>query len=87
LPYNWETGRIASSAREVLLSRPTIVEGVSVLHPELAPLYDLRVWVECDLASTSCQDDMDVAAEADDIAEAQPLQEGEQRLIAEGTTA
>jgi hypothetical protein len=30
---------------------------------------------------------MDVAAEADDIAEAQPLQEGEQRLIAEGTTA
>jgi hypothetical protein len=28
-----------------------IVEGVSALHPDLAPLYDLRIWIESDAAS------------------------------------
>ena len=29
-----------------------LVEGVSALHPDLAPLYDLRVWVESDAETT-----------------------------------
>ena len=29
-----------------------LVEGVSVLHPDLAPLYDLRIWVESDPETT-----------------------------------
>ena len=29
-----------------------IVEGVSALHVDLAPLYDLRIWVESDAQST-----------------------------------
>jgi len=29
-----------------------LVEGVSALHPDLAPLYDLRIWIDSDAAST-----------------------------------
>jgi hypothetical protein len=29
-----------------------LVEGVSVLHHDLAPLYDLRIWVESDPETT-----------------------------------
>jgi hypothetical protein len=29
-----------------------LVEGVSVLHPDLAPLYDLHIWVESDPETT-----------------------------------
>jgi hypothetical protein len=29
-----------------------LVEGVSALHPDLAPLYDLRVWIESDAETT-----------------------------------
>ena len=51
-PYEWDTGNIA---REPTVSRGdgiALVEGVSVLHPDLAPLYDLRVWVESDPETT-----------------------------------
>jgi uridine kinase len=51
-PFNFETGRIETEAREVRLDQPVIVEGVSALHSGLAPLYDLRIWVESDKAST-----------------------------------
>ena len=29
-----------------------LVEGVSALHPDLASLYDLRVWIESDAETT-----------------------------------
>jgi uridine kinase len=50
--YNFETGDIELEPREVRLDRPVIVEGVSALHSDLAPLYDHRIWVESDEAST-----------------------------------
>ena len=34
------------------MDRLVIVEGVSALHVDLAPLYDLRIWVESDAQST-----------------------------------
>ena len=48
--YDFETGDIELKPREVRLDRPVIVE--SALHPDLAPLYDQRIWVESDEAST-----------------------------------
>jgi hypothetical protein len=51
-PYDWDAGGIADEAREVRVDRPVVVEGVSALHADLAPLYDLRIWVESDAAST-----------------------------------
>ena len=51
-PYDFETARVESAAREVRVDRPVIVEGVSALHVDLAPLYDLRIWVESDAQST-----------------------------------
>jgi uridine kinase len=51
-PWDWETFSIAHEAREVRADRPVIVEGVSALHPDIAPLYDLRIWVDSDAAST-----------------------------------
>jgi uridine kinase len=42
-PYDFETTRIESTAREVRMDRLVIVEGVSALHIDLAPLYDLRM--------------------------------------------
>jgi hypothetical protein len=50
-PYDFTAGKIADAERAVCVDRPVIVEGVSALHPDLAPLYALRVWVESD-AST-----------------------------------
>ena len=50
-PYDWATGQPSESARTVTLDRPVVVEGVSALHPDLCPLYDLRFWVESDPAS------------------------------------
>ena len=50
-PYDWGTGQPSQTARAVVLDRPVIIEGVSSLHPELAPLYDLRIWVESDAES------------------------------------
>jgi uridine kinase len=51
-PFSFETGSIEREAREVRVDRPVIIEGVSALHPDLAPLYDLRIWVESDAATT-----------------------------------
>jgi len=51
-PRDYRTGERADLDRVVrLLDGPVIVEGVSALHPDLAPLYDLRVWVESDAAT------------------------------------
>jgi uridine kinase len=47
-PYNWETGCIENLPKVVQGDGIAIVEGVSALHPDLTPLYDLRVWIESD---------------------------------------
>jgi uridine kinase len=49
-PYNWATGRLGDE-RETHPDGLVVVEGVSSLHPRLAPLYDLRFWVESDEAT------------------------------------
>jgi uridine kinase len=50
-PYDWEIGETEDAERVVESDGPVIVEGVSALHPDLAPLYDLRIWVESDPAT------------------------------------
>lgn len=50
--YDWSSGRVGDDHREIRPDGPVIVEGVSSLHPELAPLYNLRLWVESDVATT-----------------------------------
>lgn len=50
-PYDWRKGKTSSEPRVLRATGPVIVEGVSALHPELAPLYNLRFWVESDAAS------------------------------------
>ena len=51
-PYNWETGHIEDLPKVVRGDDIALVEGVSALHPDLAPLYDLRVWIESDTETT-----------------------------------
>jgi uridine kinase len=51
-PYDWDTAKLRDEYRLVRLDHPVIVEGVSSLHPELTPLYDLRFWIESDAATT-----------------------------------
>ena len=50
-PFDWGTGRTSSIPRTVAGDGLVIVEGVSALAPELAPLYDVRIVVESDRAS------------------------------------
>jgi uridine kinase len=52
-PWDYRTGERADADVAVRREdgRPVIVEGVSALHPDLAPLYDLRIWVESDAAT------------------------------------
>jgi uridine kinase len=50
--YDWSTGRVGDDYREVRPESLVVVEGVSTLHPDLAPLYDLRLWVESDATTT-----------------------------------
>jgi uridine kinase len=51
-PYDWAAGRTADEPKIVRGDGIAVVEGVSALHPDLAPLYDLRVWVESDAETT-----------------------------------
>jgi uridine kinase len=51
-PYNWETGRVEDLPKVVRGDGIALVEGVSTLHPDLAPLYDLRIWIESDAETT-----------------------------------
>jgi uridine kinase len=51
-PWDYRTGERVDLDRVVcLLDGPVIVEGVSTLHPDLAPFYDLRIWVESEAAT------------------------------------
>jgi uridine kinase len=47
-PYDWCNGQISSIARELYRRGPLIVEGCSVLDPQLEPHYDLRLFVASD---------------------------------------
>jgi uridine kinase len=51
-PYDWDTGQIAPEPKVIRGDGIALVEGVSVLHPDLTQLYDLRIWVESDPATT-----------------------------------
>ena len=50
-PWDYRTGERADAEVVVRRTGPVIVEGVSALHAELVPLYDLRIWVESDAAT------------------------------------
>lgn len=49
-PYDWSTGQLGDE-RATAPGGLVVIEGVSSLHPRLAPLYDLRLWVESDAAT------------------------------------
>lgn len=51
-PFDWGTGQTADEPKMIRGDGIALVEGVSVLHPDLAPLYDLRVWIESDAETT-----------------------------------
>ena len=51
-PYDWSVGNLSPTEREVTLDNGVVVEGVSALHPDVAPLYGLRIFVESDGATT-----------------------------------
>jgi uridine kinase len=50
-PYDWHSGRISGTARELRRRGPLIVEGCSVLHPSMDQGYDLRLFVASDRAT------------------------------------
>ena len=50
--YDWAAGRLADAVTEIGADGLVVIEGVSTLNPDLAPLYDLRLWVESDAATT-----------------------------------
>lgn len=50
--YDWASGQLGDDYREVRPDGLVVIEGVSSLHPDLAPLYDLRLWVESDADTT-----------------------------------
>jgi uridine kinase len=50
--YDWATGTTGPAARHIAAGARLVIEGVSALHPQLAPLYDLRLWIESDPATT-----------------------------------
>ena len=51
-PFDWSTCEISPAARRVDLKKPVVVEGVSALNPEIAGLFDLRIFVESDRTTT-----------------------------------
>jgi len=44
-PYDWETERLAAPLT-IPPCRRLIVEGIGIFHPDLADLFDLRIWVD-----------------------------------------
>jgi uridine kinase len=49
-PFDWAAGKLAEE-RQIPNDGLIVVEGVSAFHPRLAPLYDLRLWMESDPAT------------------------------------
>ncbi len=50
-PFDWLKMRVSESVREVATDGPLLVEGCSLLQPDLADRYDVAFFVESDLAS------------------------------------
>lgn len=50
--YDWAAGRLADRWTEIDPGGLVVIEGVSALNAELAPLYGLRFWVESDAETT-----------------------------------
>lgn len=50
--YDWSAGALEQCWTSIEPRGLVVIEGVSALHPDLAPLYDLRLWVESDAATT-----------------------------------
>ena len=50
--YDWAAGRLADAWTEIDPNGLVVVEGVSTLNPDLASLYDMRLWVESDASTT-----------------------------------
>ncbi|KQN73747.1 hypothetical protein ASE94_05695 [Devosia sp. Leaf64] len=50
--YDWEAGALGPWKEIRLGEKLIVVEGVSALAERLAPLYDLKVWIESDAATT-----------------------------------
>lgn len=50
--YDWERGALGAWKEVRLGEGLVVVEGVSALAGRLAPLYDLRIWVESDAETT-----------------------------------
>jgi hypothetical protein len=47
LPFDWDEMRISEGHRSAYLADgPVIVEGTSSLHPRIAPLYNMRLFLE-----------------------------------------
>lgn len=47
LPFDWNEMRISEQYRSVYLADgPVAIDGTSSLHPRIAPLYDLRLFLE-----------------------------------------
>lgn len=64
-PFDWSRRATSPEVREI--AGPCIVEGCSVLSPELAPLFDVRFWVQSDestMLAAQRQRDGDVDADA-----------------------
>ena len=53
-PFDWSTLSISEHQRELRLTKPIVIEGVSALNPVLCDLYGLRIFVESD-RSTALQ--------------------------------
>jgi len=51
-PFDWEALTTSSRARNVSLTKPVIVEGVSSLNPELCDRYGLKIFVDSNRATT-----------------------------------
>lgn len=50
--YDWASGRLADAWTEIDPDGLVVVEGVSTLNHQLAPLYDMRLWVQSDASTT-----------------------------------
>ncbi len=50
-PFDWEMRFISPEPRYVVRDKPIIVEGVGILDPALIDCYDLKFFIESDVAS------------------------------------
>jgi uridine kinase len=50
--YDWASGAVSTTEREVTLRLPVVIEGVSALNPDIADLYGLKIFVESNATST-----------------------------------